>query len=52
MHYSEIHSLDAEDFLEILSTCGKLSCDMEESFHSVWHMQATLLVKVVQSKDK
>lgn len=52
MYYSEIHNLDAEDLLEILSTCGQLSSDIEESFHSVWHMQATLLVKILQSKDK
>ena len=52
MYYSEIHNLDSEDLLEILSTCGQLSSDLEESLHTVWHMQTALLVKVVQSKDK
>lgn len=52
LHYTNIHSLNAEDLLEILSTCGSLSVDVEETFQSVYHMQTALLVKIVQSKDK
>ena len=52
IHYSENHSLDEKDLLEILSTCGQLPVDLEETFDSVWHLQAALLVKVIQVKDK
>ncbi len=52
IYYSENHSLDPEDLLEILSTCGQLPIDVEENFNSVWHLQTALLVKVIQKKDK
>lgn len=52
IQYSEIHSFDAEDLLEILSTCGQLSSDLGDHFHSVCHLQTALLVKAVQSKDE
>ena len=52
IYYSEHYVLDADDLLEILSTCGDLPNDLEEGFESVWHLQATLLVKLIQQKDQ
>lgn len=52
IYYSEQHSLDVDDLLEILSTCGQLQNELEDNFDSVCHMQSALLVKLVQQKEK
>lgn len=52
LHYSESHSLDANDLLDILSTCGQLPNDLEESFYCVSHLQTALLVKNILMKER